>query len=232
MERVTVDGVDLARAVQHAVRAVSRDPKLPVLGCVRFEASGGTLRLVATDRLRLAVSDLPVTAGDDVSFTALVDGTALLDAGIEVVDDLVTVGLDDGSLVIGSRALPMTSGDYPDYEPFLAGDPDARVLTVDRAALLGAIEDLDDHEPLPFRFTAGGLHLGERRLRADYDGPDVAFVLNPVFAHDAAEATAGPNIAIEATSPMRPVVFRSADPDISIAVVMPIRIAEPRRRKR
>src|SRR5438552_7273986 len=56
--RVTVSSAALAAAVDAVRFAVSRDPELPALCAVLVEVEPDTLRLVATDRYRLAVSQL------------------------------------------------------------------------------------------------------------------------------------------------------------------------------
>ncbi len=55
----TVDGGLLAAAISQVAPAASRDDTLPMLTGVNIEADGETMTLVATDRYRLAVRDLP-----------------------------------------------------------------------------------------------------------------------------------------------------------------------------
>ncbi|PZS26692.1 MAG: hypothetical protein DLM59_17735 [Pseudonocardiales bacterium] len=56
MTTLTVLGSDLTDALPAVRFAVSSDPELPELGGVLFDFDGGTLRLVASDRYRLAVA--------------------------------------------------------------------------------------------------------------------------------------------------------------------------------
>jgi DNA polymerase III sliding clamp (beta) subunit (PCNA family) len=231
MSRVMVAADAFAGAVEQVLRAVSRDPKQPVLQCVLIEAGDGSLRLVSTDRLRLVVCELPVLDGAAASFRALVPAGAL-----ESIDGdqhgTVTAGVDGAGasleLQLGGQThtLALDRSEFPNYEKFLVADPEAHPLVVDRAALISAIEGLPDGEPLPFRFTEGGLELGDPvaiRLPAVYRGAGISFVLNPAFAHDAAQSAAGPELAIEAASAVSPVVIRSAGDDTYTGIVMPIR---------
>ena len=55
----TVDGGMLAAAIGQVAPAASRDDTLPMLTGVNVEVDGETMTLVATDRYRLAVRDLP-----------------------------------------------------------------------------------------------------------------------------------------------------------------------------
>jgi DNA polymerase-3 subunit beta len=54
----TVDGGVLATAIGQVVPAASRDDTLPVITGVNLEIEGDTIRLVATDRYRLAIREL------------------------------------------------------------------------------------------------------------------------------------------------------------------------------
>jgi DNA polymerase III subunit beta len=54
----TVDGGALATAVGQVTPAASRDDTLPVITGVNVEIEGGTIKLVATDRYRLAIREL------------------------------------------------------------------------------------------------------------------------------------------------------------------------------
>jgi DNA polymerase-3 subunit beta len=55
----TVDGGALATAIGQVTPAASRDDTLPVITGVNVEIEGGLITLVATDRYRLAIRELP-----------------------------------------------------------------------------------------------------------------------------------------------------------------------------
>ena len=77
----TVDGGVLAAAIGQVVSAASRDDTLPVITGVNLEIEGDVLRMVATDRYRLAVRDLRwEPAQPDAHGTLLVPAKTLSDA--------------------------------------------------------------------------------------------------------------------------------------------------------
>jgi DNA polymerase-3 subunit beta len=77
----TVDGGALATAIGQVVPAASRDDTLPVITGVNVEIDGDVVKLVATDRYRLAVRELGWTPAQPGSrATLLVPAKTLADA--------------------------------------------------------------------------------------------------------------------------------------------------------
>jgi DNA polymerase III subunit beta len=77
----TVDGGALATAIGQVVPAASRDDTLPVITGVNVEIDGEVVKLVATDRYRLAVRELGWSpAQPDARGTLLVPAKTLADA--------------------------------------------------------------------------------------------------------------------------------------------------------
>ncbi|MGW4892602.1 DNA polymerase III subunit beta family protein [Kitasatospora sp. NPDC004240] len=150
--RLTVPARELAAALDAVRFAVSDDAERPVLAGVLFdldrEGEGGAavLRLVATDRYRMALAELPVGAGTADSGTAgagagggapfggavvptpLVDGIrALLGAGAEEAAVTLAGGLvrveTGGHRIEGATV----DQDYPDYRALVRLEPLHRV---------------------------------------------------------------------------------------------------------
>ena len=76
MTTMIVDAAAMAEAIDQIAPASSTDPEQPLLHTVLLEAREGSLRLVATDRYRLAVRDLVARGGEDASFRAIVARSA------------------------------------------------------------------------------------------------------------------------------------------------------------
>lgn len=157
--RITVDAAELAAALDAVRFAVGSDPELPVLAGVLFDIDGQVLRLVATDRYRMALSETPVTrlegepAGALVP-TALADGIRALLAGAERAE----LVLEDGRIVLTADAHRIEGAaldhDYPDYRRLVRLEP-ARRVEIAAATLREAV--------------AGA---ATRRLRRETDGVD------------------------------------------------------------
>jgi DNA polymerase III sliding clamp (beta) subunit (PCNA family) len=140
-----IDGLDAAARRVRA--AVSRDRKDPApLRCILVDPVDSGVRVVATDRHRLAVAECAGSVG----------GRVLLDPDtLEPAADIAE--------------------EFPDYERFLAADAHAASATVAASELLDAIEAaLDDDAPLAVQVTEGEVRLGDAatpptlHLVADY----------------------------------------------------------------
>ncbi|MEU7794266.1 MerR family transcriptional regulator [Micromonospora tulbaghiae] len=146
--RLVLSRTDLAAAVDAVRFAVGADPDLPVLSGVLVEVEPDGVRLVATDRHRLAVARVAGTVdGPPVSAllpVAPVDELrALLDAeGAETAE--VVVAADRVTVTVAGR--PVTAEplpyDFPDYRRLLRtqlGDLPAYRIPFDGAALRAAL---------------------------------------------------------------------------------------------
>jgi DNA polymerase-3 subunit beta len=145
---LTVLGADLRSALATVRFAVSYDAGLPALSGVLFDYRGGTLRLVASDRYRLAVATVPVSNQDGpdarvIAPLSLVDQGVLAPthqgtvAGQEVpaASTEVPIRLGPGTVVIGTARAVAVDADFPDYEQHLQKMP-GRQVAVSTADLL------------------------------------------------------------------------------------------------
>jgi DNA polymerase III subunit beta len=239
---VQVEATTLGSAIDQVVSAASTDPKLPELQRVLFEAREGSLRLVATDRHRLAIRDLQPHQASDGVFRALVraDDVASLRAALPAVG-LASVEHLGEQLVIrtdnGDHELAVSLTDFPPYERMLIAAPEGRRLVTDKAALLSALGPVLQEEYVVLTFTEDALLLdGEDgvSLPATFDGIPLTLAVNPAYLHDGVRHSIGPEVLIEVTDAVHPVVLRSADDGSYTCMVMPVRVgkqSEPRARK-
>ncbi|MFJ6954133.1 DNA polymerase III subunit beta family protein [Micromonospora aurantiaca (nom. illeg.)] len=146
--RLVLSRTDLAAAVDAVRFAVGADPGLPVLSGVLVEVEPDGVRLVATDRHRLAVARvggtvdgppvsalLPVAAVDELR--ALLDLDGADSAEVVVATDRVTVTAAGRPLT----AVPLPY-DFPDYRRLLRaqlGDVPTYRIPFDGAALRAAL---------------------------------------------------------------------------------------------
>ncbi|MGC3955174.1 MAG: DNA polymerase III subunit beta [Propionicimonas sp.] len=99
----TITSEDFAKAVGQVVVAAGRDELLPVFTGVRMEIDGDTLSLLATDRYRMALKELPwnprSTAGEGAALVpakVLAETARSMTSGTEITLSLSSAATGDG----------------------------------------------------------------------------------------------------------------------------------------
>ena len=128
----TVDGGTLATAIGQVAPAASRDDTLPVITGVNVEIDGDSIRLVATDRYRLAIRELGWNpARLDSRTTMLVPAKTLVDAARMMAPGVLVRIMIRGELGAGAaRAAAAGPGDsLHAAEAMIGFESDGRRLT-------------------------------------------------------------------------------------------------------
>ena len=247
--RVTVSGVDLAAALASVRFAVSHDPALPSLCGVLFEIEAAELRLVATDRYRLAVSRTRVgevsgAAMRVIAPTAFVDEVWALLVGVETVSLTLTPRADGGEILVEAAGQRVTghgmASDFPDYRRLVgdqlgdpAGDRGARRVTVDVAAIRTALAPgtvpsvVREHDGVASAVAVLGVDpdgclqiVGEEAWQADEAGH---VAVNREFLLEALDAGGPGQLVLELDGPISPLAVRTPDDERAFSILMPIR---------
>lgn len=242
MSNITIAAEAFRRALSQVLQAVSTDQDGGVLRGVLVEASDTSLRFVATDKHRLVVSDVPIIDGAGASFSAVLEADTLADLRDDPADGDVVLNVDtrDASVFVGGRSVEVAvlGGDFPDHRALLGritGGTDDVALIADREAVVDALEELTDDEPLRVQLKPGALEFGQLVpivVDATYDGPAASLFVEPTYLHDAVVAAPGPSLAMEAVDATSPIVVRTPGDNSYLAVVMPVLVGTPRSRKR
>ncbi|MFJ7249217.1 MerR family transcriptional regulator [Kitasatospora sp. NPDC098652] len=235
--RLTVRSDGLAAALDAVRFAVCKDPDQPALTGVLFEPDGPVLRLVATDRYRMAFAELPATGapqhptpGTTVP-TALVDALrALLPAApTEVV---LTLGADTFRAETPDHRIEGTvpATDYPDHRALTRLAPQHSV-TLPTTALRTAVET-GATRTLPSGPQGADCQVtvltltedGHLTVTADPtpDAPHIA--LNRDFLLDALRAAHPEQLLLELGGPITPLAIRTPARTGTFSVLMPIRL--------
>ncbi len=237
--RIILSRADLAAALDAVRFAVGADPALPMLSGVLFDTDGDGVRLVATDRHRLAVSRAPGRVeGPSARALAPVDLVdrfrALLDAdapeALLRLDGATVAVSVDGRDVSG----PVLPYDFPDYARLLRADAPAYRIPVDvpalRAALAGATPAVVRHEGVDLPVTvlgldgAGGLRVLDGDAPADAAPEGVRVGVNGRYLLDALDAGDRGQLVLELDGPIAPLAVRRPDDADAFSILMPIRL--------
>lgn len=238
MITLRTSAAELLAALSDVRFAVSADPELPMLGGVLFDVGEDRLRLVATDRFRMALSAVPAAvAGAPAEVlvpTSLVDEMI---AGLAGQDDSVTVELHDAVIsfrcadtVITGRRL---EHDFPNYRPWTAR-AEAQRVPVDAPALRAALmqaptqERLRDSDGTGYRLSLLTVSPDGVTVAADLagtDGPDeLRLGVNREFLLEALAAGRGEQLMLELDGPIGPLTIRNPELPDSYSLLMPVRL--------
>lgn len=239
----TLKSSALSDALRQVVRAASADEATPVISGVLMTAEASGLRLVATDRYRLAVRDLPGTSVLREGQKVLVPSRALAElqrllAGAE--DVTLRLGERDASFEVANMRLTtrLIEGPFPPYERLIPeGYPNR--LIINKEAFVDAVRRVrllvkDAITPVRVTLRPDGVEctvvtqeVGQATedVDAKYEGTDLVIGFNPAYLLDGLDAIQGNEVVLETESPSKPAVLRTAEGDDYLYLLMPVRLA-------
>ena len=220
-----VPSEEFATAIAQVAFAASRDDVTPVLTGVQLEVSGTSLSLVATDRYRVALREIPWDGGGtatEESTTALVPARTLTEVGKTFAhggDISITFsGSGDREIIAftaGNKTVTslLIKGNFPPVRRLFpeATEHHAVVNTAELAEAVRRVSlVLDRSAPLRFTFTADSVSMdasGTEQARATESvdatllgGDDVTLGLNPQYLLESLGAVKSEFVRITFTS--------------------------------
>lgn len=227
MTRMTVFGADLAAALSAVRFAVSDDPELPALNGVLFDYDGSTLRLVATDRYRLAVATL--ASRDQLGpAVQVITPLSLIDALTPAPDDEISLRLDQHSVTIAAAHAETINAVFPNYQRLLRTTPaqQVSVTTVDvRDRLATGPTRTMTQAPNNALHEVSVVLLADQRIDVlEHDHPD-AVGFNREFLLEALDASGADQLVLALDGPTGPLAILDPDRPDDISLLMPTRLA-------
>jgi DNA-binding transcriptional MerR regulator len=236
--RLSLSGPGLAAALDAVRFAAGTDPELPMLCGILFDVEGDALRLVATDRYRMAVARAAAD-GHDGSRVQVTVPLPLADAMRALLDGEEQVRLTaDGDRVTLEAGDRQTAGrclghGFPDYRR-LVRLPAGRRAVVDVPAFREAVRTgpVRAGEVRGQDGTSCDLSVlkvaedGSVTLAGDgADGRDLVAV-NRAFLLDALAAGAVDRLILEFGAPTAPLAIRRPDDAHTFSLLMPVRLED------
>jgi DNA polymerase-3 subunit beta len=220
-----VPAEDFATAIAQVAFAASRDDVTPVLTGVQLEVSGTKLSLVATDRYRVALREIPWDGGGtatDDSTTALVPARTLTEVGKTFAHggdiSIAFSGSGDREIIAftaGNKTVTslLIKGNFPPVRRLFPEQTEHHAV-VNTAELAEAVRRvslvLDRSAPLRFTFTADSVSMdasGTEQARATESvdatllgGDEVTLGLNPQYLLESLGAVKSEFVRITFTS--------------------------------
>ena len=240
-ESVTIPTETLVALVRQVSKAVSRDETRPVLTGVLLVVDDGVIRLVATDSYRLAIKEMPLENAPAERIEVVVPGRAIEEiTKMATGQESVTMGVAENQVVFEFGTTIYVSrrieGTYPNYRQLIPKEVETTV-TANREELLEAVKRVSlmaqHNAPVRLSITESTLTLSARTqdvgeakedLMVKTEGADVEIAFNHAFLLDGVSASGDEELRFEATSPLKPGVFRSMDGSYTY-LVMPVRLS-------
>jgi DNA polymerase-3 subunit beta len=218
-----VPAEDFATAIAQVAFAASRDDVTPVLTGVQLEVSGTHLSLVATDRYRVALREIPWDGGTatEDSTTALVPARTLTEVGKTFAHggdiSVAFSGSGDREIIAftaGNKTVTslLIKGNFPPVRRLFPEQTEHHAV-LNTAELAEAVRRvslvLDRSAPLRFTFTTDSVSMdasGTEQARASESvdanlvGDDVTLGLNPQYLLESLGAVKSEFVRITFTS--------------------------------
>jgi DNA polymerase III sliding clamp (beta) subunit (PCNA family) len=234
--RLSVSAPELASALDAVRFAASTDPELPMLGGVLFDIEGEDLRVVATDRYRMAVAQVR-TAGHGAGRVQVIVPLPLAGAMRALLDGEGTVELavdgDRVTLETGNRraAGQCLDHDFPDYRR-LVHLPTGRRALVDVAAFRESLttgpvraSETRTQDGAPYDLSVlKAADDGTVTVCEDGDDDQNHIAVNREFLLHALAAAARDELVLEFVAPTAPLVIRRPDDEDTFSLLMPVRL--------
>ncbi|GAA4809092.1 MerR family DNA-binding transcriptional regulator [Streptomyces ziwulingensis] len=236
--RLSVPAPELAAALDAVRFAAGTDAELPMLGGILFDVEADELRLVATDRYRMAVAAVRTT-GHDGPRTQVTVALPLADAMRALLTGQESVQLGvDGDRVTLESGDRQTSGrsighEFPDYRR-LVHLPAGRRVRVGTAAFRRALEAGpvragETREPGGEPYDLSVLRVaadGTVIVCADGDDDQHHVAVNREFLVHALTAGARDELILELGAPTAPLAIRRPDDERTFSLLMPVRLED------
>ncbi|GAB3267848.1 DNA polymerase III subunit beta [Sinomonas notoginsengisoli] len=246
-----VSGDTFAKGVAQVIIAASKDDTLPILTGVRMEIESELITLLATDRYRLAMREIPwQPANPNTSTSALVKAKTLSEVAKTLggSGELNLALADDDSRLVGFESGGRTTtsllvdGDYPKIRSLFPDSTPihAVVATQDLVEAVRRVSLVAERNtPVRLAFTEGLVALdagtGEdaqasEELEAQLTGESITVAFNPHYLIEGLTVIETPFVRFSFTSAPKPAMITAQreldgeDEDDYRYLVMPVRL--------
>ncbi|UOF91758.1 DNA polymerase III subunit beta [Fodinisporobacter ferrooxydans] len=232
--------------IRQTVYAVSTEEIRPVLTGVVWSLKEGNLKFVATDSHRLASRKVQVEAPEEMQlFNIIVPGKSLLELGrlLSEDDTLVDIVVADNQVLIHMGRTQFYSrlleGQYPDTTRIIPNTYKTAVQVktkdlldaVERAALIAKDNDNNvvrfNIKQMIIDITSNSPDVGkvsETLKPIQVSGEDMIIACNAKYLIEALRVITSPEITVEFTGSMSPILLKPLDNPGYLTLVLPVRI--------
>lgn len=242
-EKISLDAQALKSAIDQVVFAVSTNQTQPEITGVLFGFEAGLLRLVATDRYRLAEKKLSLTNHSGGQQEIIVPHKTVLELSriIGPQKGVVEIMISETQVAFGFNETRIISrlvdGQYPDYKQIIPAEFSTRIV-LDRQALVGALKTSSifsqgtnsvklEYDPADQKLVlvTESQELGKSvvNLESKVEGVKGVVILNHRYVLDCLAGVSAENVIIKILNDSSPSLIVPEDDETYLYLVMPIK---------
>lgn len=243
-QEVSIPFSQFSSMVKRVARVVSKDESRAILTGVLITLEDTTLKMVATDSYRLAITEaeLPDAAAEE--FQAVISGSFLQEiSSLPRSEDDLKLALAENQIVVTYHDTVFINrrleGNFPNYRQLLP-DSYATRVSMDVGHLVAGVKrtSLLGQTSSPVRFdinmasrtvqlsaVAQDVGSAQETLSCSGEGEDVEIAFNYAYVLDGLSSVNTDNVFLEVQSSMKPGIFKADEGENFLYLVMPVRIA-------
>jgi len=233
----------LSAMVKKVGKAVSRDETRAVLTGVMVVIDGPSLRMVATDSYRLAVSEIVLEEAPAENLEVVIPGRALEEVTrIATSSEMVRVGTSENQIVFEFGETTFVTrrieGSFPNYKALIPKEAETTVTVatdefaaaVKRVSLMALhntplkLSVSQEDQTLSLSATTQDVGDASEDLMVKVDGKDVEIAFNHAFLTDGLVSTSTDILNLEIQNPLKPGLLKSHGDDDFLYLLMPVRL--------
>lgn len=243
-QKIDIPFSQFSSMVRRVARVVSKDESRAILTGVLITVEEKHLKMVATDSYRLAITDAELPQAFEGEFEAVIAGSFLQDiAALAKGDDPVSIALAENQIMVTYQDTVFVNrrleGNFPNYRQLLPDSHSTRVAipvehlvaAVKRTSLLGPATspvkfDISiDSQTTQLSAIAQDVGSAQETISSRGEGEDVEIAFNYAYLLEGLAAIGTEEVFLEVQSSLKPGIFKAAEPENYLYLVMPVRIS-------
>ncbi len=242
-KRVAIPFNDFSNMIKRVAKVVSKDQTRAVLTGVLISTTDEGIKMVATDSYRLAVAEVEVENVPD-DFEVIVSGSFLQEvASLPKIDEIITMGITENQIVFYYQNMVLINrrieGNFPNYRQLI---PDTYVTKTcfTTQELITAVKRVsiinNMSSPVKFDINADtrntvidsvsqDVGMAQETLGCEVLGENMQIAFNHQYVIDGLSSITTDQVFLETQSSMKPGIFKAAEGQRFLYLVMPVRIA-------
>ena len=243
-QAISIPFSQFSSMVKRVARVVSKDESRAILTGVLITLEGSTLKMVATDSYRLAITDAALDEPAAEGFQAVIAGSFLQElASLNRTDDPLTIALAENQIVVTYHDTVFINrrieGNFPNYRQLLPDSYVTRVKLnvahlvsgVKRTSILGQqsspVKFAIDVDSQTVQLSAAAQDVGsaQETLPCQGEGENVEIAFNYAYVLDGLGAVGTDDVYLEVQTGMKPGIFKATAGENFLYLVMPVRIS-------